>query len=181
MADLKAQLIEAFSDAAAADCNAPDQHGGADRDWAYRYADSLVRLLSNLLEHDFSRAEIVTCLMAAENERLAMHGADHPWAEFYADHFLERFAPVAQTDSPHFSLYYYPECPFCQRVLYAIQATGVDVELRHVWDVPEHRDDLLKARGRGTVPVLRISTGGGNDRWLPESADIVAFLKNYAS
>jgi glutathione S-transferase len=38
-------------------------------------------------------------------------------------------------------------------------------------------DALVAERGRRTVPVLRIrGEGGGADRWMPESADIVAYL-----
>ena len=60
-----------------------------------------------------------------------------------------------------------------------IDETGADVELRHIWDEPAHRAELQAARGRTTVPVLRIS-GDGEDRWMPESADIVQFLRELA-
>ena len=40
----------------------------------------------------------------------------------------------------------------------------------------------MNARGRGTVPVLRIVEGegegdGARDEWMPESRDIVSWLR----
>jgi len=42
---------------------------------------------------------------------------------------------------------------------------------------PQHAADLHAATGRTTVPVLRITEAGGEVRFLPESADIVEYLK----
>ncbi|MBW2500778.1 MAG: glutathione S-transferase N-terminal domain-containing protein [Deltaproteobacteria bacterium] len=76
------------------------------------------------------------------------------------------------------SLYGYPQCPFCQRVLRAIEALGLEVELRNTLLEPERRDELIAALGRGTVPVLRIEDAGEGDvEWLPESAEIVSYLE----
>jgi hypothetical protein len=33
------------------------------------------------------------------------------------------------------------------------------------------------ARGRTTIPVLRITTADGEDRWMQETADIVRYLQ----
>lgn len=74
------------------------------------------------------------------------------------------------------ALYYYDGCPWCGRVTRALDRLGVEVEMRNIIEDTEHRDDLLAARGRGTVPVLRI-TSDGRDEWMPESADIVAYLE----
>jgi glutaredoxin 2 len=64
-------------------------------------------------------------------------------------------------------------------VLRTIAETGTGVSLRHIWDDPQHRADLQAARGRSTVPVLRITDKDG-DRWMPESADIVRYLHELA-
>ena len=53
---------------------------------------------------------------------------------------------------------------------------GIDVELRDVGRGGPHRAELLAARGRGTVPVLRIQEGD-RDEWMPESHDIIAWLR----
>ena len=151
-----------------------------DHDWSIWYADFLRNPLSQALGREFTRAELVTCLLAAEDERLALFGADHPWHAHFAEHFLTRYAPAEPESATTLSLYYYPECPFCQRVLHAIRETQAEVELRYVWDVPQNRSDLQAARGRTTVPVLRIQDGKGSDRWMPESLDIVRYLKDRA-
>jgi len=77
---------------------------------------------------------------------------------------------------PALALYYYPSCPYCRWVLSAIERLGIDVELRDIHRDPEHRAALLAARGRGTVPVLRV-VDGTSERWMPESSDIIDFLE----
>ena len=63
----------------------------------------------------------------------------------------------------------------------SIDRLGVDVEIRDIFENTQHRDDLVGARGRATVPVLPITSAGGEERWMPESRDIVGFLeKTYA-
>lgn len=79
---------------------------------------------------------------------------------------------------PYLALYYFDGCPFCYFVLDAIADLDVEVELRDIVADPSHRSDLVAARGRPTVPVLRIITPGGSDRWLPESADIIGYLQD---
>ena len=53
----------------------------------------------------------------------------------------------------------------------------VDVELRDILENSEYRDELIEARGRATVPVLRITSPNGRERWMPESHDIVRYLE----
>lgn len=91
--------------------------------------------------------------------------------------------PVGDRPPPaeRLSLYYSPTCGFCVRVLRVIRELDLDVELRNVRRDPAHRQALLEARGRATVPVLRL-TSAVTDRWMPESADIVRYLRaNYGS
>ena len=83
---------------------------------------------------------------------------------------------MSDSDAPRLSLYYYDSCPFCVRVLRAAKSLGVGLELRDIYDGRKHRDDLMAARGRGTVPVLRIQSDG-EDRWMPESMDIIRYLE----
>ncbi len=75
------------------------------------------------------------------------------------------------------SLYMFHSCPYCQRVLGAIDDLGLGIELRDVRADPERRRELVEATGRGTVPCLRIEEPGGQVRWMHESLDIVAFLR----
>lgn len=177
--DLNSQLVEAFEAAAEAHAFAFVQVDGEDPDWAYWYAGVLQQPLSKILGRSLTRAQIVVCLMAIEDERLTRFGSGHPWREMYADHFLTQFGAAKAGGEAKLSLYYYPECPYCQLVLRAIDETGARVELRHIWDEPKHRIDLQAVRGRTTVPVLRIEDAGG-DRWMPESRDIAAYLRELA-
>lgn len=83
----------------------------------------------------------------------------------------------ANTTSPKLALYVTPICPYCIFVRTAITKLGLDVEIRNIYS-QEHFEDLVAARNRATVPVLRIShPNEGADEWLPESMDIVAYLK----
>jgi glutathione S-transferase len=79
---------------------------------------------------------------------------------------------------PKLYLYQYETCWYCMRVRRVIDELGLDVELRNVRRDPTHRADLIAARGRKTVPVLRIDNGDGNDVWMPESADIIDYLRS---
>jgi glutathione S-transferase len=74
------------------------------------------------------------------------------------------------------ALYQYDACPFCMRVRMAMRSLGVDIELRDTRTDREHAAELAAAMGRTTVPVLRIEEGD-EVRWLPESAEIVAYLR----
>lgn len=74
------------------------------------------------------------------------------------------------------ALYHFDTCPFCLYVRREIDRLGIDIELRDIYGDPQHRRDLVAARGRSTVPVLRITDADG-DRWMPESRDIVRWLQ----
>lgn len=115
--------------------------------------------------------------MNADFERAA-RAADAEWAPYYADHFLERFAP-ARTAEETLVLYHFDSCPYCARVRSAIDRLGLDIEMRDIRLDPEHWDALVAARGRGTVPVLKIESPDGTERWMPESADIIDYLDRH--
>lgn len=74
------------------------------------------------------------------------------------------------------ALYQYRGCPFCIKVRRELHRLNVDVELRDPSRNPQDRQDLLKQGGRVMVPCLRISENG-QDRWMYESGDIVAYLR----
>jgi glutathione S-transferase len=71
------------------------------------------------------------------------------------------------------TLYHFDSCPYCLRVRRALADLGVEAELKNVHTDPHAQEELYRAMERGTVPVLRIHD---EDRWLPESGDIVTFL-----
>lgn len=73
------------------------------------------------------------------------------------------------------SLYLFEGCPYCELVRAAARDLDLAIEERDVRRDPERRAELVQARGRGTVPVLRIASADG-DTWMGESRDIVAYL-----
>ena len=80
------------------------------------------------------------------------------------------------SDRPALTLYHYYGCPFCMMVERAIRELGLDVTRLDILEDDQARADLIAATGRKTVPVLKI--GDGPDaRWMPESRDIVRWLK----
>lgn len=74
------------------------------------------------------------------------------------------------------SLYGYPQCPFCNRVLNAIEQLGLEIPLRNTMQDASYRTAVVEALGRGTVPVLRIDGDDGDIQWMPESVDIIRYL-----
>jgi len=78
---------------------------------------------------------------------------------------------------PHLSLYQYSSCPYCARVLGALDRLDLDVELRDVLENREHLRELVQATRRTTVPCLRIEHSDGRVEWLHESLDIIRYLE----
>ena len=72
-------------------------------------------------------------------------------------------------------LYKYDSCPFCYRVARAIRELGLDVPTRDTLMERGARDELIAATGMSQVPCLFIDGVP-----LLESADIVAWLRDYA-
>ena len=149
---------------------------GADPDWPIWYADYLKEPFAQRLHLNFSRSQLVYCLMDADFE----HGARSPdsdWLDFYVNEILDHHAPAENPEEDKLALYHYVGCPFCSIARSPIERLGIDVELRDIFENPQHRDDLIKARGRATVPVLRITSPSGEERWMPESGDIVRYFE----
>lgn len=78
------------------------------------------------------------------------------------------------------SLYHKPSCGYCAQVRLAAERLGIALELRDVREEPRWREELVAARGRARVPVLRIDHADGSTRWLPESLEIIRYLKSLA-
>ncbi len=80
------------------------------------------------------------------------------------------------TQANDLTLYHFNSCPFCVRVRHAAHSLGVQLKLADINQDPQSRQELVGARGRTTVPVLRIENENGDVEWMPESADIVRYL-----
>lgn len=81
------------------------------------------------------------------------------------------------TKTEGLSLYGFPSCPYCRRVLGVIDALGLEIPLRNTMSDRAFHEEIVSALGRGTVPVLRIENKTGGVQYLPESADIMEYLE----
>ncbi len=75
------------------------------------------------------------------------------------------------------ALYQYRGCPFCIKVRRELHRLNVDIEMRDPSRNPQYRQELLEQGGRVMVPCLRIQESDGQVRWMYESSDIVAWLR----
>ena len=81
------------------------------------------------------------------------------------------------TEGDRLALYHFEGCWYCHIVRDVIDELGIDVELRNIFENRDWFDELVEARGRRTVPVLRITSAGGEEHWMPESRDIIRYLR----
>jgi len=169
------RLAALFKQAGEAHQQAFRQTNGEDPEWPLWYAEYLQDRLTPFLAAPLTRSRLVFCLIGADDEHRATK-SEMPWADYYARRFIECLGAAEKPEKDSLSLYYFDGCPFCVRVLRAIDALGLEVELRNIYTHPSHLAELREARGRTTVPVLRITSPDGKDRWMPESADIVRYL-----
>jgi glutaredoxin len=171
--ELRTNLVDLFREAGQAHHAAT---GGDDPDWPIWYADHLQEPFAQRLDMNFHKSQLIYCLMNADFEHQA-RSPDSEWTEYYADQLLERCAVSETPAEDKLVLYHFNGCPFCSMVRANIQRLGADVELRDIFEDFESRDELIEARGRATVPVLRITSPNGEERWMPESRDIVSYLE----
>ena len=68
-------------------------------------------------------------------------------------------------------------CYYCSMVMQTIDNLGLDIEIKNIWEQDEHELALLDGTGRGVVPVLYYEDDDEKPVWMPESSDIVRFLK----
>lgn len=75
------------------------------------------------------------------------------------------------------ALYQYTTCPFCIKVRQELRRLSLNIELRDAQHDPTHRQALLDGGGKAQVPCLAITEANGQIRWLYESSDIMAYLR----
>lgn len=170
------QLAELFKKTGQAHHQAFIETDGKDPDWPIWYANYLQDRLTPFLAAPLTRSRLVFCLVATDDEHRATN-PDAPWPEYYAERVLECLGPAEEPGIDHLALYHFDGCPFCMRVRRAIDEMGLAVELRDIYGAQKYLEELREARGRTTVPVLRITSADGEERWMPESADIVRYLQ----
>ncbi len=175
--ELQNKIVDLFLETGRAHHTAFVATDGTDPDWPIWYADYLKEPFSQRLHMNFHKSQLIYCLMDADFEHQT-RAPDSDWSEYYAKEIVERYAPSETPKEDKLALYHFNGCPYCSIARSAIDRLGVDVELRDIFETSEYRDDLIEARQRATVPVLRISTPAGEDRWMPESRDIVRYLES---
>lgn len=174
--ELRTNLVDLFREAGHAHHEAFAATDGDDPDWSIWYADYLQDPFAERLDMHFYKSQLIYCLMNANFEHQA-RAPESDWSEYYADQLLERCAPSETPAEDKLALYHFSGCPFCSMVRANIERLGINVELRDIFASAEYRDELIEARGRATVPVLRITSPNGEERWMPESRDIVSYLE----
>jgi glutaredoxin len=149
---------------------------GADPDWPIWYAEYAKDTFAEQFGMHFTKSQLIYCLMNADFEHEA-RAPDSEWPDFYANEIIERYAPAETPAEDKLALYHFDGCPYCSMVRSAIDQLGIDIELRDIFQDSQYRDELVDSRGRATVPVLKIVSPAGEDRWMPESRDIVSYLQ----
>ncbi len=174
--ELRNNIADLLSDTGRAHHTAFAATDGADPDWSIWYADHLKEPFSQRLHMNFHKSQLIYCLMDADFEHQT-RAPDSNWSEYYANEIVERYAPSESPEEDKLALYHFNGCPFCAIARSVIDRFGVDVELRDIFENPEYRKELIEARGRATVPMLRITSPDGEERLLPESKYIVRYLE----
>ena len=174
--ELRKDLVDLFRETGRAHHASFAATDGADPEWPIWYADHLQTPIADALGTPFTRSQLIYCVMDADFEQTA-RAPESDWSEFYADQFVERYARSPAPTEDRLALYHSRSCPFCALVTSVIDRLGLDVELREIFEEPRYREQLVDARGRATVPVLRITSPDGEERWMPESHDIVRYLE----
>ena len=174
--ELRDQIVEILVETGNAHHEAFAATDGADPDWPVWYAEHAKDGFARLFGDDFTVSRLIFCLMKADYEH-KMRAPESDWANFYANEMVACYAPSESPAEDALALYYYDGCPFCNFVRSVSEQLGVNLELRNILDDPQHREDLVAARGRATVPVLHITSPDGDERWMPESRDIVRYLE----
>jgi glutathione S-transferase len=76
------------------------------------------------------------------------------------------------------SLYYFSSCPFCRTVIRRMKHLNIEFPMRNINENEQFKQELVKKGGKQTVPCLRIKKQNGDDEWMYESMDIIAYLDN---
>jgi glutathione S-transferase len=70
------------------------------------------------------------------------------------------------------TLYYKPQCPYCQKVLNFLKINPIELFLKNTSEDHVAKADLLRIGGKAQVPCLMIK-----DVPLYESEDIIKYLQ----
>lgn len=82
-----------------------------------------------------------------------------------------------ERETRNLALYQFNACPFCIKVRKEMSRLGLPIETRDAQHNPDHRAALEAGGGRVKVPCLLIEQEDGQQQWLYESDDIIAWLQ----
>ena len=90
-------------------------------------------------------------------------------------------APAAQASVDQqcqsLALYQFSTCPFCIKVRQEMRRLSLPIAKRDAQHDTTHRNALLQGSGASKVPCLQITEAHGQTRWLQDSSEIVAYLR----
>jgi glutaredoxin len=90
-------------------------------------------------------------------------------------------APAAQAavdlQCQSMALYQFSTCPFCIKVRQEMRRLSLPIEMRDAQHHADNRHELQQATGASKVPCLKITETNGQTRWLQDSNEIVAYLR----
>ncbi len=75
------------------------------------------------------------------------------------------------------SLYQFKTCPFCIKVRREMKRLSLNIEKHDALKNPTARAELEQQGGQIKVPCLRITDENGEQTWMYESDEIIAYLK----
>ena len=83
---------------------------------------------------------------------------------------------IIDSKTEDLSLYDFATCPFCIKVRRFMHENNINIEILDADNNKTHKADLVSHGGKHQVPCLRILKSG-EDKWLYESDDIIAYLE----
>ena len=75
------------------------------------------------------------------------------------------------------ALYQFSTCPFCIKVRQEMRRLSLPIEKRDAQHHAANRNELLQGSGATKVPCLKITEADGQSRWLQDSTEIMAYLR----
>jgi len=107
------------------------------------------------------------------------------WVILFFDKITSPKAPELSVETQaHFdsqtanmALYEFEACPFCVKTRRAAKRLGLRIETRDAKNTERWHNELIADGGKYQVPCLKVSEEG-NDTWLYESSDVIAYLQN---
>lgn len=72
------------------------------------------------------------------------------------------------------TLYYFPECPYCQKVLEYLSSIKKEIPMKDIKTNEHYQNELIAIGGKKQVPCLVI-----DGEAMYESDDIIKWMKQY--